>query len=191
MLKPTPHLSSLSDQELLAHFVKTNDLNYLGELYQRFTPLVYGLSLKYLNDIEAAQDAVMDIFEILVNKIALYQIDNIKTWLYSVSKNHCLQILRKEKKGVFVEIDEAVMENEDFFTLIDKPQTQEEMDALSYCMGTLSDEQQQSIRYFYIEEKSYADIVDMTGFTLNKVKSYIQNGKRNLKNCIVNILHLS
>jgi len=83
------------------------------------------------------------------------------------------------------------VENEDYFTLLDKPQTDEEMAALKHCMEALPDKQKISIRFFFMEEKSYADIVDLTGFTLNKVKSFIQNGKRNLKSCILKVLQLS
>ena len=183
--------SYLSDEELLLEFSKTEDVSVFGELYHRYIPLVYGLCLKYLSDKDSAQDAVMDIFESVLKKLPQYEVKNFKTWLYSVSKNHCLQHLRKEKGVFFVKVEEEFMENDDFFTLIDKPQTKEETDALAHCLGTLSDEQKKSIEFFYLEEKSYADIVELTGYALTKVKSYIQNGKRNLKSCLLNVLHLT
>jgi RNA polymerase sigma-70 factor (ECF subfamily) len=99
--------------------------------------------------------------------------------------------LRKEKYMNLVNIEDAIVENLSLFTLIDKAQSQEEMDALAYCLGTLSDEQRISINYFFYEDKSYVDIVDLTGFALSKVKSYIQNGKRNLKSCMIKVLNLS
>ena len=58
---------------------------------------VYGLCLKYLQRIEDAKDAVSNIYEELNAKIRNYRIENFKAWLYSVTANHCLQILRKEK----------------------------------------------------------------------------------------------
>ena len=183
--------SYLSDEELLLEFSKTEDVSVFGELYHRYIPLVYGLCLRYLSDKDSAQDAVMDIFEGVLKKLPQYEVKNFKTWLYSVSKNHCLQHLRKEKGVFFVKVEEDFMENDDFFTLIDKPQTKEETDALAHCLGTLSDEQKRSIEFFYLEEKSYADIVELTGYALTKVKSYIQNGKRNLKSCLLNVLHLT
>ena len=184
-MKISGNISKLTDEELLQIFQTGKDTDVFGELYKRYIPLTYGLCLKYLEDKEQAHDAVMDIFEGLMEKITQYEIKNFKTWLYSVAKNHCLQLLRKEKNIFFIKMEDAFMENEDNFTLIDKPQTEEEISALTYCIETLSGEQKISIQYFYIEEKSYADIVDLTGFTLNKVKSYIQNGKRNLKSCII------
>lgn len=190
-MKSRRNLSKFSDEELLSRFRETKDSAWFGALYDRFIPLVYGLCLKYLADRDAAQDAVMDIFELTLHKLPQYEVANFKTWLYSVAKNHCLGVLRKENKNLFVKIDEAVMENQDIFTLIEKPQTKEEMEALQYCLGTLPEEQKRSIIYFFLEDKSYVDIVDETGYALSKVKSYIQNGKRNLKSCLIRTLHLS
>ncbi len=135
-----------------------------------------------------AQDAVMDIFEALVEKVAQYEINNFRSWLYSVAKNHCLQVLRKEKQLNYINIEEVLVENQAIFTLTDIAQSQEETEALEYCLTTLPDEQRVSVNYFFYEDKSYADIVDLTGFALSKVKSYIQNGKRNLKSCILRVL---
>ena len=188
-LNDKSNISNLTNDKLLEKFIEPNDSTFFGELYRRHIPLVYGLCLKYLENEAAAHDAVMDIFESLFQKIAQYEIQNFNSWLYSVSKNHCLQVIRQEKRINFVNIEEVRVENDPFFTLIDRQEVvEEESTALNYCMTTLSDEQQTSIRYFYMEEKSYADIVVLTGFSLNSVKSYIQNGKRNLKNCITKVL---
>lgn len=190
-MKNKDKISDLTNENLLQAFIESGDVAYFGELYRRYIPLVYGLCLKYLNNQESAHDAVMDIFTTLVEKVPQYEIKNFNTWLYSVAKNHCLHVLRKEKQTSFVNIEDAFVENEAIFTLTDKPQSQEETDALAYCLDTLSEEQRLSINYFFYEEKSYADIVDLTGFALSKVKSYIQNGKRNLKSCIMKVLQLS
>jgi len=176
-----------SDDELLKQFVETSNQELLGQLYSRYVALVYGLCLKYLQQTEEAEDAVMGIYEELVRKIQNYRIENFKTWIYSVAKNHCLQILRKEKNKIFEEIDVRIMESDEFEYLIDVNDDKEKEDALNYCLDTLSEEQRQCIIHFYYEDCSYADIADKTGFVLNKVKSYIQNGKRNLKICILKI----
>ena len=188
-MKTKGKISEYSEENLLRAFVESGDSTFFGELYRRYIPLVYGLCLKYLNNGEAAQDAVMDIFEALVEKVPQYEINNFRTWLYSVAKNHCLQVLRKDKQLNYINIDEVVVENQAIFTLTDIPQSQEETEALEYCLTTLPEEQRVSINYFFYDDKSYADIVELTGFALTKVKSYIQNGKRNLKNCIIQSLN--
>jgi len=190
-LKAKEKISEYSEENLLRTFTESGDTLFLGELYRRYIPLVYGLCLKYLNQKEAAQDAVMDIFGVLADKVPQYEIKNFNTWLYSVAKNHCLHVLRKDKNISMVNIEDVLVENQAILTLTDKPQSQEEMEALAYCMDTLPEEQKRSINYFFYEEKSYADIVDLTGYALSKVKSYIQNGKRNLKSCMIKVLKLN
>ena len=174
-----------SDHELLQQFMQTANQEILGQLYSRYIPLVYGLCLKYLQQAEDAEDAVMSIYEELSRKIQNYTVENFKTWLYSVAKNHCLQILRKEKSRVFEEIDIQNMDSGEFEHLIDVEDDKEKEEALNYCLTTLTEEQRQCIVHFFFNDSSYADIVEKTGYALNKVKSYIQNGKRNLKMCIL------
>jgi RNA polymerase sigma-70 factor (ECF subfamily) len=178
-----------SDNELLKQFKETADQEVLGQLYSRYIPLIYGLCLKYLQQIEDAEDAVINLYEELSPKIQRYQIENFKTWIYSTAKNHCLQILRKENKNYFEEIDIQVMVSDEFEHLIEVEDDKEKEDALNYCLEKLSEEQRQCIVLFFFEDFSYADIVKKNGFELNKVKSYIQNGKRNLKTCILNIIN--
>lgn len=181
--------TNLSDEDLLKRFTESSDQEVLGQLYTRYIPLVYGLCLKYLQQQEDAEDAVMQIYEELSQKILNYEICNFRTWLYSVAKNHCLQILRKSQPLLFEEISEKIVETEHFEHLIDTSESIEKESALNYCLKTLPEEQKRCIVHFFFEECSYADVVDLTGFAMNKVKSYIQNGKRNLKICMVRVLN--
>ena len=177
-----------SDDELLRQFKETANQELFGQLYSRYIPLIYGLCLKYLQQIEDAEDAVLNIYEELTPKMQRYQIENFKTWIYSTAKNHCLQVLRKENKIHFEEIDIQIMESSEFEHLIDVEDDKEKEDALNYCLEKLPEEQRQCIILFFFEDFSYADIVENNGFELNKVKSYIQNGKRNLRICVLNVL---
>jgi RNA polymerase sigma-70 factor, ECF subfamily len=180
----------LSDEELLQLSINSSDQEALGKLYTRYIPLVYGLCLKYLRQQEEAEDAVMHIYEEVSAKVMNYQIQNFKTWLYSVAKNYCLQLLRKSRPAFFEEISNLSVESEPFLHLLSEDENEEKEKALSYCIGTLPEEQNTCIRHFFLEDFSYAEIVNFTGYTLNQVKSFIQNGKRNLKNCMVKVLNL-
>ena len=165
--------------------MKSGDTEYFGELYNRYIPLIYGLCLKYLQDEDRAQEAVMQLFEDLLVKVFNYEINAFKPWLYRVAKNHCLQILRKENKEISLDYTINIMESDDFLHLLcEEESTEEQLQALHLCLEKLPEEQRNSITRFFLEEMSYADISELTGFTLNHVKSYIQNGKRNLKICI-------
>jgi len=177
-----------SDEELLSRYKKTGKSEYFDQLYERYIPLVYGLCLKYLHDAEKSQDAVIDIFENLSSKIAGYEIGVFKNWLYSVVKNHCFKILKENKKEIIVDFDSQLMESDTVLDLLDEETNRDKESALAKCLDKLPDPQRVSVVKFFYEEKSYADIVDETGYNIKSVKSYIQNGKRNLKICIDKII---
>ncbi len=89
---------------------------------------------------------------------------------------------KKENKEIPLDYTINVMESDEFLHLLSEEESPEEqLKALHHCLEKLPEEQRTSITRFFLEEMSYADIVEQTGFTLNNVKSYIQNGKRNLK----------
>jgi RNA polymerase sigma-70 factor (ECF subfamily) len=173
-----------SDEALLSKFKETRKAEYFQQLYERYIPLIYGLCLKYLQSPEQSQDAVIDIYESLSQKIQDYEIKVFKNWLYSVVKNHCFHILKENKKEIIVNFDSRLMESDSSFTLFDDSRDEEKESALNECLEKLPEPQRIAVEKFFYEDKSYADIVDETGFHLKSVKSYIQNGKRNLKICI-------
>ncbi|WP_295938539.1 sigma-70 family RNA polymerase sigma factor [uncultured Alistipes sp.] len=172
------------DAELLEKYLQTGDTAWFGALYTRYMPLVYGLCLKYLGRAEDAEDAVMQIFEELVQKIDRYQIKVFRTWLWSVARNHCLQKLRREKQSITVDFGDQFMETAAIVHLLNEGSNEEALSALEKCMEKLPEKQRESIRLFFIEKQSYADIAEATSYNIKGVKSYIQNGKRNLKSCI-------
>lgn len=176
---------NLSDSELIERYRYSYDNAYIGELYQRYSHMLFGVCLKYLKDEEKAKDVVMDVFEKLLTDLKRHQIDNFRTWVYSVAKNQCLMLLRKEKRvdvrhEEYVHVTTQIME-------LDLPEhlngeNQEETDRkLMHAVDNLKKDQQQCIKLFYFEKKSYEEIEAQTGFTYKQVKSHLQNGKRNLK----------
>ena len=170
------------DDQLLNSYRESGDIGLLGKLYERQMPLVYGVCLKYLKDTEQAKDAVMGIFEELVIKAKQHDIKQFRNWLYVVSRNYCLMQLRAAKKAELVNIDD-VMEF-DSFLHHDNGTKEIVLETLERCLERLSEHHKQAVSLFYLKEQCYAEIANVTGFTLNEVKSYIQNGKRNLKICM-------
>ena len=176
------------DATLIREYKATGQLDTLATLYQRYMELVYGVCLKYL-DTEAAKDAVMMIFEELIIKLNQHEVQNFKSWLHVLSRNHCLMKLRssKTREGLEISLDDKPFmesgekihhEQENGFSMESNLQSMEK------CMDTLPEEQKKSVDLFYLKERSYREVVEMTGYELKKVKSYIQNGKRNLKLCM-------
>jgi RNA polymerase sigma-70 factor (ECF subfamily) len=177
-------LSGKTDNVLVSEFSSTLDIQFAGELYNRYADLIYGVCLKYLKHPENAQDSAVAVFEELVAKIPKHTIENFKGWLYMLTKNHCLMRIRSGKKAHTVNIDAELMQSEDPTHLDGVLEKEENLVQLEYCMGELAIEQRQAVALFYIEGKCYNEISAITGIEWNKVRSYIQNGRRNLKLCI-------
>src|SRR5690606_5310061 len=144
-------------------------------------PLVYGVCLKYLKSEEQAKDAVMQIFEQLISKLRVHEVSNFKSWLYSLTRNYCLMELRSSKKHEFVNLEDYGVEKEVFLHPEDARTDEPELRKMEKCMEQLPEEQRVSIDFFYMQQKCYKEIAELTGYDMKKVKSYIQNGKRNLK----------
>jgi RNA polymerase sigma factor (sigma-70 family) len=178
--------SLLPDDALVKKYRQTHDIAILGDLYQRYMELVYGVCLKYYKDSETAKDSVMQVFEELVEKLKRHDVDNFKSWLYQVAKNHCLMQLRTPKNLKTVEFNPALMQNEENAHLNGVFEKEENFKKLEFCMTTLSDEQRHAVKLFYLDGKCYNDIVSITGQEWKQVRSAIQNGRRNLKNCMEN-----
>lgn len=172
------------DQELVALYKASGNSEHVGDLYQRYMELVYGVCLKYLKNPENAQDSVIAIFEELLVKLRKHDVENFRAWLYTLAKNHCLMRLRSEKKGTVVQIDTDLMQSEENVHLNGELDREENFRKLEYCLDQLQNEQKNVIELFYLQGKCYNEITGITGLEWNKVRSYIQNGRRNLKICM-------
>ncbi len=175
-----------TDNELIKQYKVSNNLLFVGILYKRYSHLVLGLSLKYLKDKDEAKDAVMQIFEKLIVDLKKYEIEFFKSWLYTFSKNYCLQIIRKKQTHLKKEIDllhnaSNFMETEADLNLNSYNNKEERFLQLEKAIDELNGDQKKCIDLFYLKSKSYLQIATLTGYTQNEVKSFIQNGKRNLK----------
>ncbi len=180
-------LKNLSDDELLVLFLKDKNMVVLGELYGRYINLVYGVCLKYFSEKEDAKDAVMQIFERVNEEVFKHKITNFKGWLYVVTKNFCLMEIRKNKNFRKIQTEEnssVFMEIGIETHPIDKEQDLNLETALLECIKKLKLEQKQCIQQFYFENRCYREIAKDLNLEEKKVKSFIQNGKRNLKICL-------
>jgi RNA polymerase sigma factor (sigma-70 family) len=182
-------LNTLEDLELVALYKETGDNNCVGVLFQRYTHLIFGVCMKYLKDEDESQDASMQIFEKLLNDLKKHEIQQFKGWLHMVCKNFCLMQLRsgatklKHQKEMHKDFA-PVMESGEALHLTFENTKELQLTYMEECMKGLNNEQRLCVELFYLQEKSYNEVAEMTNFSMNNVKSYIQNGKRNLKICI-------
>lgn len=177
---------SYSDEELIALFKQTGNNNHVGELFMRYTHLVLAICMKYLKNEEEAKDASMQIFEKLLGDLAKHEVQNFQAWFHTYIRNFCLMELRKEKskrnhQEKFNAQQPTFVESEDGMHPSDKELLETDITDLETAINQLKDEQKECIELFYLKGHSYDEVMQLTGFEYKKVKSHIQNGKRNLK----------
>ncbi len=183
-IKNQHKINEKNDTELILQYKSSGDLEVLGALYNRYMHLVFGVCLNYLKDEEQSKDAVMQIFEELVVKLRIHEVQNFKSWLHVLARNYCLMAIRKSSKNNTVSLEETFVENSEFVHLDIDDTKEQQLTVMEKCMETLPDEQRISVDLFYLQEKCYKEVAEITGYEMLKVKSYIQNGKRNLKICM-------
>lgn len=177
-------IKNMTDFELLQRYKKLKESSYLGELLDRYSMMVYGVSLKYLKDEEQAKDAVQQIFLKVIDVIQEQTITYFKSWLFIVTKNYCFMQLRKKNNNF--PIDEQFTIATETTDKEEQHQKEQQISLLEKGIENLSPEQKVCIELFYYQKKSYQTIAAETGYSLLQVKSYIQNGKRNLKRWLEN-----
>jgi RNA polymerase sigma factor (sigma-70 family) len=178
--------AAITDAQYLSDYRRTGDVALLGELYERNMDMVFAVCYKYLRHEEDAKDAVMQVFEQLIEDLRTHEVANFKSWLHSVARNYCLMQLRKQRVATG---DETLLDTEAYEHFVADIQPDDEtietqLSDLGDCMQTLQESQRRTVELFYFQQLCYQQIVERTGYELGKVKSYLQNGKRNLKLCI-------
>ena len=177
-------ITTLSDDTLLQRYKEKGDIVYLGQLFERYSSLIYGVCLKYLKKEVEAEDACMQIFEKLTKKVPQHSIQNFKSWLYTLVKNHCLEILRQQKRHLTVSYESDFMQKEPYVHPFEEDLQEQPLQQLAVCMNQLELEQKECVQLFYYQSKSYKEIAEMKQVPIGKIRSFIQNGRRNLKICM-------
>ena len=177
----------ICDQDLLAQYYESHDNRLLGILLQRYTMLLLGVCMKYLKDEETAKDSVQQIFLKVIYEVKKYHVQYFKSWLYMIARNHCLMQLRKHDIKNAKEINENIFEEEP--SLQQHVEKEQLLSLIEMSLDELNADQKTCITLFYLDKRSYHQISVQTGLSLMQVKSFIQNGKRNLKILVEKKLH--
>lgn len=183
-IRYSKHKKNLSDEQLIRRYKKSDDLDILAQLYDRYIELVYGVSLKYLEDEGQCKDAVIEIYERLIRSVKRHDINNFESWLHVVTKNYCLEQLRKKGRKPTVLIDHESVQSLEIAHHDKEFDIVQGNSELTHCMQQLTVRQKKCITQFYYEEKSYKDIALELELTTGNVRSHIQNGRNKLKHCL-------
>ena len=178
--------NDLDDRALIAAYRNKGDRKAVGVLFERYSHLVYGVCMKYLKNQDDSKDATLNIFEKLMEDLKRFNIEKFSYWIHSVARNYCLMQLRSRKSMYSIDDEngpgiDGIMEahQQDHHSTTDS--TEQQLVLLEEAISNLNEEQRICVELFYLKKYCYQDVAEISGFTLLEVKSYIQNGKRNLK----------
>lgn len=172
------------DLALISRYKDTGDKNAVAALFNKYMSLIYGVCMKYLQDAEQSKDVTMDIYEKMTQKLITHKISNPKAWLYTITKNHCLELLRKKTRFLEKEQEAFLMYSESVFRPYNEENIEKELVMLEDCIEDLEQLQKQTIKMFYLEKMTYKEITNQLDIKWDKARSLIQNGRRNLKKCL-------
>jgi len=176
-----------TDEELVIAYQAEGHKALVGELFKRHSLMCFAVCVKYLKNEDAAHDGVMNIFEKLFADLKQHEIKNFKSWLHSVCRNYCFMELRKPALNLIVQLNSEESEDDFMQNIPDLHQAEvqhekeEKLLALEQAIIQLNQKQRLCVELFYLKLMSYEEISAKTGYSINEVKSYLQNGKRNLK----------
>ena len=192
-LRYTMDLSNNNSQDkdglIIERYQEKGNTAVLSALFIKYNPLILGVCMKYLKDIELSKDLSMEIFEKLIKELKTQKIQNFKSWLYVLVKNHCLMYLRKEKKNM-ADLEELekysveIMESTPEWHPFNENQEGVMRMIVKECLNKLIKEQKESVIMFYLDRKTYQEISETLSIEIKSVKSFLQNGRRNLKICL-------
>ncbi len=175
----------MSDSELIDQFRAGLSPGKLLPLYQRYAEYIYGWCLRYLGTPQRAEDAGAEIFTVLLDKLPDHEVVNFRSWLQTLVRNHCLMQLRRERRDPVELSGELGVQSELFGHPASDVDEAEDTRPLYRCLKTLGEEQRRCISLFYLRQgESYRSIAERLHLSVGRVRSHLQNGRRNLKICL-------
>lgn len=176
--------STYTDDELIELYQQKEDMEAIGALFERYTELIFGVCLKILQNEAEAEDAFMGVFEKVSDKLRVHHVQQFRPWLHTLVRNYCIEIIRKKKRNLTVSYDAAFMQSSEELHPFNEEADMQNDEQLTQCLERLNMEQKSCIQLFYFEGKSYKAIAQIKGENIGKIRSFIQNGRRNLKICL-------
>lgn len=180
LLNRRSFLRKLSDEEIISLYKEKQWAGCIDELYQRYSHMVFGVCLKYVKQIENAEDLTLSLFASLTDKLLQHQVQQFKSWIYASARNSSLMFLRAKKINTELK-DDDLLYDDGAQQLDDKLEQDELIESLIEVFKELKQEQRLCIQLFYLQKKSYDEVAEMTNYSMKEVKSHLQNGRRNLK----------
>jgi RNA polymerase sigma-70 factor (ECF subfamily) len=171
---PVTAPDDIADVALVERFQASGEMKCIEELWQKYAREVYQRCLRFLRNGTAAEDVVVDIFVKVMRSLRKqYRPDHFKGWLFTITKHECINYRQRAAERLRGgDTDDQVLAVSDDPTLA--------LD-ISGILDQLSAPQRIALKYFCGHGYSYEEIAELEGWSVNDVKSHVQNGRRMFK----------
>jgi RNA polymerase sigma factor (sigma-70 family) len=181
MLDEGPKQADAEVSSWIENYLKTGDKQYWGRIFEKYKKQIFVRCLRILNNSEDARDLTSEAFIKAFENIQNFDLKrSFFPWLYQLTTNLCIDHIRRKKLIQFNQIeDQVISENpEDVIVNLER---KELGNHIKQAIRKLKRPQKRCFCLFYIQQKSYKEIAELTGYSFNEVRSYIQNGRRKFK----------
>jgi RNA polymerase sigma-70 factor, ECF subfamily len=169
---------AIADEEIVRRFRETGDRECFEELFAKYRKKVYFACRAFYSDGGAAEDATQETFLRAYEKIHQFGGGDFGGWLMRIARNICIDQWRKRRPEVEMD-DRDLSKGHAEPTALPSYDLRWTIDRVWQEMRSLAPEQQRCLE-MKIEGYSYEEMAARTGFSLEAVKSHLQNGRRML-----------
>ena len=174
----------MADSALIAKMM-AGDESALSALYDRYAPMLFGMLSRVLNDRQAAEEVLQDLFLQLWRNAAQFDASrgSLPAWLMVIGRNRAISRLRGRRDR------EVLEENEGDFagTFVSSQNIEDEAARaqlarnISAALGKLPAEQRQAVELAYFEGMTQSEIAAKTGTPLGTVKTRVRTAMQTLR----------
>jgi len=173
----------MDDQSLVKSILKGNTQAFTF-LIKKYEKLVFHMVQKLVNDEPSVEELAQDVFMKVHEKLPSFRFESkLSTWIATIAYRHTVNHLRKSKRMVFKELEEA-SEDRFFITEETPARVYEAKDTSQYIQAhiqKLPAHYRNILHLYHIEEMTYPEIVEITGLPTGTVKNYLFRARKLLK----------
>ncbi|MCE7924382.1 MAG: RNA polymerase sigma factor [Haliscomenobacteraceae bacterium CHB4] len=173
-----------TDTELIALYLREQNTTYFTQLYRRYASKVFAKCISMLGDEGLARDATQDIFiKILLNLSKFTEQSSFSTWVYSITYNYCIDLIRKKKKiPLLYTEDVGRISKEQEVEVPDSVLLEMKQERLAKVLDRLPPGDKAILMMKYIDDLQIKDIGDILGKTESAIKMQIMRAKQKAQN---------
>lgn len=185
-----PVAPPLTEPGRLLELAASGDLQAFGRFYDLMSPRVYGLALRVLRDPGYAEETVQEVFLQVWKQAADYRpsLGSVQSWVLTITHRRAVDRVRSESSATRRDEADAAAGSTHAGDIAEQVTEQiardEDAAEVRRCLGTLTDNQRESIEMAYFSGLTYREVADRLGAALPTIKSRIRDGLRRLKNCL-------